>query len=79
MLQKESLLFERWIEIYYVTFSLNFSNNKNSINNKKQVYLSSLNSANYKHKLDYNQPPLKTVQYTFNFKVYICYINIMLV
>ena len=35
---------------------INLSNNEDSFNNIKQTYQNSLNSANYKHKIVYNQP-----------------------
>ena len=38
---------------------INLSNNNESFNNIKQTYQNSLNSANYKHKLTYEQPVIR--------------------
>ena len=35
---------------------INLSNNKDPFNNIKKIYQNSLNSANYKHKIVYDQP-----------------------
>ena len=40
---------------------INISNNKDSFNNIKQIYQNSLNFANYKHKLVYDQPLIKKI------------------